>query len=411
MKKIGIIIIGLVLIGFIAFNICKDKKAEREENLIQEKFAFFKNGEIKDEPQDKVEKYFNNLLILKKDVDSLEYKKVNIEDLENIEKKLDVLQENIKINLDCLNTNIDDVLIDYDKKSKEEIKEIYNESEIVKKKEEYKTKLKEYQDKAKNDINLLNYLNTNKDKYYLKDNTLIYKDENVKKKIESVKTDITLKKETIVSIPILMYHGVLDKAYGAVELFVKVSEFEEQMKYLKENNYTPIFLSEIGDASKYDKPILITFDDGYKDVYTNAYPILKKYNLKSNLYIITDWVGGEVYVNWDEVKALDASNIMEIGSHTRTHKNLGKLNEKEVEDELKGSKEILEKNLNKKINTLAYPYGGHNKMVMGIASKYYDFALSTNSGKEISNNLNKYELNRYYIYRGMPIKTFISYVK
>ena len=48
---------------------------------------------------------------------------------------------------------------------------------------------------------------------------------------------------------------------------------------------------------------------------------------------------------------------------------------------------------------------------MGIASKYYDFALSTNSGKEISNSLNKYELNRYYIYRGMPIKTFISYVK
>ena len=84
MKKIGIIIIGLVLIGFIAFNICKDKKAEREENLIQEKFAFFKNGEIKDEPQDKVEKYFNNLLILKKDVDSLEYKKVNIKLLVSI---------------------------------------------------------------------------------------------------------------------------------------------------------------------------------------------------------------------------------------------------------------------------------------------------------------------------------------
>lgn len=410
MKRIGIVIIVLVVVGFTTFNIYKDKKIEQEENLIQEKFAFFKNNKIKSKPQDNVEKYFNNLLILKKDIDSLEYQKINNKDLENIEKKLDVLQENIKINSDILNTNIDDVLNNYDEKSKEEIKEIYNENEIVKKREEYKTKLKEYQDKAKNDINLLNYLNTNKDKYYLKDNTLVYKNENVKKKIENVTTDITLKKEAVVNIPILMYHGVLDKAYGAVELFVKVSEFEEQMKYLKENNFTPIFLSEIEDAPKYDKPILITFDDGYKDVYTNAYPILKKYNLKANLYIITDWVGGEVYVNWDDVKTLDASNIMEIGSHTRTHKNLGKLNESEVEYELKGSKEILEKNLNKKINTIAYPYGGHNKMVMNVASKYYAYALSTNSGKEISNNLNKYELNRYYIYRGIAMSTFKSYV-
>ena len=155
---------------------------------------------------------------------------------------------------------------------------------------------------------------------------------------------------------------------------------------------------------------MITFDDGYKDVYTNAFPILEQYNFKANLYVITDWVGGSVYVTWDDVLKMHNSNLMEIGSHTSTHQNLASLSDDKIETELKKSKETLESKLSKTINTLAYPYGGHNEAVMNIAKKYYDYALSTNSGKEISNSLHQYELNRYNVYRGCSLQTFKSYV-
>ncbi len=410
MKKVIGLIAVIIAIGSIALNVYNERKKDTSLALLNTKLSFYKENKVKANVGDNLEQHLNNVLILKEKLDNLTYKKLNVNDLQNIDNTLSTLNENLKINMDILEKDISALINTYSKDEQELIKNIYNENPIIKNKETYKEKLTSYQTNIKNDIVLLNYLTTNKDKYYFKDNALVYKTNELKRIIEANKTDIIVKEESVVNIPILMYHGVLDEAYGAVELFVRVSEFESQMKYLHDNNFTPIFLSEIENASKYDKPILITFDDGYKDVYTNAFPILKKYNLKSNLYIITDWVGGEVYVNWDDIKVLDQSSIMEIGSHTRTHKNLGTLKESAVEYELKGSKEILEKNLNKKINTVAYPYGGHNKMVMEVAKKYYDYALSTNSGKEVSNNLNKYELNRYYIYRGMSLSTFKSYI-
>ena len=113
---------------------------------------------------------------------------------------------------------------------------------------------------AKNEevLNKLQNLNT---KYNL----------NLKVSLEQIKTT-TNNQVTKGNVVILCYHGVLDNPWGIESLFVKTAEFEAQMKYLKENGYTTLLASEISQADNYEKPVIITFDDGYKDVYTNAFP-------------------------------------------------------------------------------------------------------------------------------------------
>ncbi len=217
----------------------------------------------------------------------------------------------------------------------------------------------------------------------------------------------------VTSIPVkgvhvLMYHAVYDEEkgeepYGDYSLFVEKKEFEKQMNYLKSVGYTPIFLSEI-DNNKYEKPIVITFDDGYENVYTNAYEVLKNKKFKFNFFIISGWLG-DPYVTSEQLKELSNSEYVEIGSHTVSHVKLDELDYKEQEKQLKESKESLEKLLNKKINTIAYPYGSYNKDTLKIVSKYYDYAVSTKPGLN-GNNKNNYKLKRYNIPSDMTLDEF-----
>ncbi len=207
-------------------------------------------------------------------------------------------------------------------------------------------------------------------------------------------------------IPIMCYHGVLDDAWGDESIFVKVDEFERQMKYLSENGYTTLFISEIEDANKYEKPIIITFDDGYRDVYTYAFPILKKYNIKADLYIISGYLGGEKYLTIDMVKELAQSSLIEFGSHTITHSILTKVSDEELERQLSESKKMIEELTGKKVESMAYPTGAYNSKVMEAVKKYYKCAISIEEGKENPKAINTYELKRLYMDRDYGIEKF-----
>ena len=120
-------------------------------------------------------------------------------------------------------------------------------------------------------------------------------------------------------IPILMYHSISYEKGNTVR--VPKENFKEQMKYLKDNNYTTLNLDELYIYMKTGKiipkkPIVITFDDGYKDNYTNAYPILKEFKLKATVFVITDTIDtAKNYLTSNEIKSMDANNIR-IESHT-----------------------------------------------------------------------------------------------
>lgn len=215
------------------------------------------------------------------------------------------------------------------------------------------------------------------------------------------------------NIPIFMYHWVRDDTgdYPYPENMVKPSELRKQMEYLKENNYDVIFASEIDSLQHYDKPVILTFDDGWMDVYNEAFPLAKEYNMKICMYVITDLIGAPSYCTLEQLIEMRDSGLVEIDAHTLSHPRLAELSVEEMTKELVESKAYLKENLNIESRVICYPYGSYNKSVGNVASQNYDYGLLMDGGiyQYNSNNSNPYEITRIYAMRSMTINTFANY--
>lgn len=169
-----------------------------------------------------------------------------------------------------------------------------------------------------------------------------------------------------VTVPILTYHYIGNNPNPEDKLRYSLSvtpdNFDSQMQYLSQNGYTTITLDTLyaslkGDFPLPPKPIILTFDDGYMDFYLNAYPILKKYNLSATSFIPAGLINQGYYLNWDQIKEMDKSGLIKFEAHTIYHSDLTALDDNQIKYELLESKKILETNLGKPVNFMAYPYG------------------------------------------------------
>jgi peptidoglycan/xylan/chitin deacetylase (PgdA/CDA1 family) len=172
-------------------------------------------------------------------------------------------------------------------------------------------------------------------------------------------------------IPILMYHSVSETSvkgvhpYFAIETSPKV--FAAQMKYLHESGYKTISTADLVRLLSENQPdsekcAVITFDDGYRDFYTHAFPILSDYGFTSTIYLPSAYIGHSSRrflkkdcLTWPEVRELHRSGVI-VGSHSASHARLDDLAESALEQEIQGSKEMLENELGSAITTFAYPY-------------------------------------------------------
>lgn len=215
---------------------------------------------------------------------------------------------------------------------------------------------------------------------------------------------------------ILMYHMVSEHKDNANfnSLRVKPAEFEKQIKYLAENNWNFFTMSELIEKKDQlpSKSIAITFDDGYEDNYVNAYPILKKYDVKATIYLVVDrhhreWSSKRKNKNSDgelkfepklkneQIKEMLKSRLIEIGSHTITHDNLIKLDLGEKIDEISNSKILIENEFNIKCNSFCYPFGLYDKNDIKIVKDSgYTNATTTIKGIDNLKNSNNFELKR-----------------
>lgn len=191
-------------------------------------------------------------------------------------------------------------------------------------------------------------------------------------------------------VPILMYHHVLPgaqaKEMAAGYLNVPPEIFQKQMDYLLEKGYQVISLKEMTEGIKNNtllgKPVVLTFDDGYRDLYENVFPVLKEKKIKATVFVITQYVGGEKYLNWGQVKEMSDSGLVLIGDHTLNHRSLPSVSKEEERNQIISAKLIIEEYLQKPVNFFAYPYGSSNQNAKDIL-KENNFlgAVTTISGR------------------------------
>ncbi|MCM8800954.1 MAG: polysaccharide deacetylase family protein [Candidatus Omnitrophica bacterium] len=196
-------------------------------------------------------------------------------------------------------------------------------------------------------------------------------------------------------VPILMYHSITEQVQPGNRLQVSKDAFTRQMQFLKKHNYRVIPLEELGDLIKAKKKIpyktvVITFDDGYKDNYLYAFPILKKYNLYATIFLIVDEIDRpqQDRLSWEEIRQMQDSGIITFGSHSLDHPFLTELSSlDELRRQIFDSKRILEERLGRHINAFAYPSGRFNEIIKNLVKEAgYKLAVATNPGKGFSNN-------------------------
>ncbi|UQX57125.1 polysaccharide deacetylase family protein (plasmid) [Cytobacillus pseudoceanisediminis] len=216
-------------------------------------------------------------------------------------------------------------------------------------------------------------------------------------------------------VPILIYHSIDEyKGQGSKELYVTPKNFEKQMIYLRDHGYTLLTFDRWLEIYKVNKPIFITFDDGYKN-NLNAFGIFQKlknerFKPTGTIFVISDFIGRSNRLSESDLKMMADSGIISIQSHTATHPDLTKM--KNLEYELKGSKDKIQKVTGKPVNVLAYPYGNFSNKIVAETKKHYLFGLTTTpelfSEKGIKDEY--YLLPRIYIKYSTTLDDFTKIV-
>ncbi len=198
-------------------------------------------------------------------------------------------------------------------------------------------------------------------------------------------------------IPILTYHGVTSDTVppSLASYTLSENQFEAQMRFLSEHGYSCMDLKDLfrpsgTEKARLKKSFILTFDDGFENFYTRAYPILRKYGFAATVFLITDLVGrggnhdfemGIPILSWEQVKSLRAEGFS-FGSHTCSHARLTGLSQEQVRHELVASKECLMAELGQDDLLISYPYGESNSSIRKIAIEAgYLAAFGVNMGE------------------------------
>ncbi len=207
-------------------------------------------------------------------------------------------------------------------------------------------------------------------------------------------------------IPILMYHYVeyvtdtRDTIRKSLALTPYV--FDKQVETLQNAGYTFMTTKDLADVldgktTLPEKPVILTFDDGYRDFYTDVFPLLKKHKVKAVAYIVPGFLDKLNYMFTPQVEEVAKSGLVEIAAHTVHHVWLKGMTKERAEFEITESKKMLEESLHISIVSFAYPYGAFDQQAADIVKKAgFKTAVSTVPG------IMDFEQNRFFLYRLRP---------
>lgn len=204
-----------------------------------------------------------------------------------------------------------------------------------------------------------------------------------------------------VRVPILVYHIVRpsypDDSPAVRSLALTPETFDAELAYLARAEYHVISFSDLEryfaqHAPLPEKPVIISFDDGWKDQFTYAFPLLVQHNYKATFFVFTNAIGRPGFVSWDDLEEMQDAG-MTIGSHSRSHPYLTRAATSSLESEIRGSKRILEERLGVPVNEFAYPFGQYTQAIVALVKEagYRSARGDFESGKQAAARL--YELS------------------
>jgi peptidoglycan/xylan/chitin deacetylase (PgdA/CDA1 family) len=219
-----------------------------------------------------------------------------------------------------------------------------------------------------------------------------------------------------VRVPILMYHYIRvnpdprDKVgFG---LSVTPSDFARQMDWLAGNGFNPVDFDDLrgyllGHGTMPGRPVVLTFDDGYRDLYTAAYPVLHAHRYKAVAYVPAGFVNSPVSVTAEQVLEMDANGI-EIGAHSVSHADLTRLSPADLAHEIHDSKVMLEALLGHQVRDFCYPYGRTNDAVTrAVQDAGFETATTTQPGVVHSAG-DRFLWTRVRVNGGEPLEQFAA---
>ena len=219
-------------------------------------------------------------------------------------------------------------------------------------------------------------------------------------------------------VPILTYHNLGEQAKG--RLVLAAAAFREQMQYLNTNGYRVVSLAEFIEFTHLgrqlpQKAVVLTFDDGYRSFKDFAYPVLKDLGFTATLFIYTDWVGaGRGALSWNDLKELSAAGF-DVQAHTKSHADLRRAQgeteaqyARRMQAELEQPQELFNRNLGRRSQILAYPYGRWEEGLLPKVQQYGYIAAFSVRRQGNASFVRPLAAHRSQIYSEMTLDDFVK---
>lgn len=221
---------------------------------------------------------------------------------------------------------------------------------------------------------------------------------------------IRSKRPPNLEVPVLAYHQVADRFDWSITR-QRRRGFERGIEFLFQEGYTSVRLDEVLSCKKagHEKKVAITFDDGYEDVYRNAFPVLQQFGFTACIFVVAGYVGKpsqwdytlgrnrKKHLSWDHMREMVQAGF-EFGSHTVNHPDLTRIPGRFVRYELEKSKQILEEKLGQRVDFLSYPFGRYNPYVQEEAQRTGYKAAFTMCSPWKERGMHSFSLSRSGVY-------------
>lgn len=215
-----------------------------------------------------------------------------------------------------------------------------------------------------------------------------------------------------VSVPVLMYHYIGDAGIEEnADLYVSQSDLRQQLEYLIANGYTPIFFKDLKYADLYEKPIILTFDDGHKSIYSELFPLLKELEIKATVFVVSGYIGNGKSLDVSQICELSSSGLVDVQYHTMWHPNLDEISYEEQIPELCWGKVDIMRYTHNIPYVLAYPSGRQDDNTLIICQNEFKFAVKMSGPIYITGETDPLLIYRKYVPRDMDIWTFADLIE